>query len=86
MTQNIDQPQASLARRIAGLVAGIAIILIFMLVIAPYMDDKPFIKPLVDFIEYRDIDASALYYTEIEEFSHASVFMDNSRRFSPKPL
>jgi hypothetical protein len=83
MTVETEQPKASIIRRTGGLLLGIGAIMVFMFVIAPYFDDKPYVKTLVDFIEYRGIDASALYYTEIEEFSTASIFMNNSRDYNP---
>lgn len=84
MNEQTDTSKEPLARRLVKLVMGIISIWLFMFVIAPSMDDKPMIKTLVDFIENRNIDASALYYTEIEEFSTASIFFDNARRYNPE--
>lgn len=83
MNEPMEQARPSLMWRVSQLIGGIAIIAFFMMVLAPAMDDKPYIKQLVDFIEYRNINAAAMYYTEIEEFSDASVFMSNSRRYNP---
>lgn len=84
MNDQNNMQELPLARRLIRLLMGILAIWVFMFVLAPFMDDKPLVKPLVDFIEKRNIDASALYYTEIEEFSTASLFFDNSRRYNPE--
>lgn len=80
MTQSTPK---SLKRGIAELCAGIFFILIFMFVFAPWLEQTPVIKPLADFIEERDIDAGALYYTEVEEFSVANLTMDNTMDYPP---
>ena len=69
---------------VRDLLLSIMLILIFMFGIAPLMDRLPFIRPLVDFIEERDIDAGALYYTEIEEFSEAAIQMENTMDYGPR--
>ncbi len=45
--------------------------------LAPLIDRFPWIAPLVEFIDDREIDAGALYYTEIEEFSDAELQIRN---------
>lgn len=47
----------------------------------PLLNDWHVIKPLIAFIEDRDIDAGAYYYTDIEEFSEANVMMDNTMSY-----
>ncbi len=47
----------------------------FVFIVAPWIEKLPFVKPLADFIEESGIDASALYYTEIEETSDAELMM-----------
>ena len=42
-----------------------------------------YVDSFVEFIEERDIDAGALYYTDIEEFSEAEINMENTMRFPP---
>ncbi len=56
----------------------------FMVCIAPQFDKLESVKPLVDFIEERDIDAGALYYTEIDEFFEANIHMKNTMDYMPK--
>lgn len=51
--------------------------------IAPVMDDISAVEPLVNFIDERGIDAGALYYTDIQEFSTAEINMQNTMEFLP---
>ena len=55
-----------------------------MFVIAPAIEKSPAVKPLADFIEESGIDASALYYTEVEEASIAELNMRHTMEFMPK--
>ena len=55
----------------------------FIYSVGPVFNNRPYVKPLVDFIEERDIDAGALYYTEIEEFSEANINMENTMDYMP---
>jgi len=73
-------------KKVLQLIMSIFIILFFIFGIGPLMDNLPFIKPMITFIEDRNIDASALYYTEIEEFSEADIFMNNTMDYQPKKL
>ena len=73
--------------RIKGVVhlfGFIALVLGFILFFAPFLDRVPSIQPLIQFIDERDIDATALFYTEIEEFSDAAIYMNNTLMFSPQ--
>ena len=71
-------------RQYLKLVFCCSLVLIFMFVVGPWIEKVPMVKPLVTFIEERDIDAGALYYTEIEEFSEADINMTNSMKYPPK--
>lgn len=71
-------------KRLTVLVVGIMVLWIFMNHIAPWMDQRPSVRPLINFIEENNIDASALYYTEIEEFSEADIQMNHSMDFAPR--
>ena len=51
--------------------------------IDPWILQTPLFRPLGDFIDENDIDAGALFYTEVEEFSDADVKMRNSMKYSP---
>lgn len=70
-------------KTLRGLFFGIAVILFFMFGIAPWMERLPGIRPVVNLIIEREIDASALYYTDIEEFSDAAVYMANTMDYPP---
>jgi len=52
-------------------------------VIAPWIQKSPSVKPLAEFIEESGIDASALYYTEVEEASEAELNMKNTIKYRP---
>jgi hypothetical protein len=55
-----------------------------MFVIAPWIETFPMVKPLTEFIEESGIDASALYYTEVEEASEAELNMRSTMEYLPK--
>jgi hypothetical protein len=57
---------------------------LFMFVIAPAIQNTSAVKPLADFIEESGIDASALFYTEVEEASEAELNMRNTMKYLPK--
>lgn len=65
-----------IARPAAGwlrLTAGILCVWLFMFVLAPWVRTIGPVEEMLDFVEENDIDASALFYTEAEEFSDAEV-------------
>ena len=76
----------SMQRRLFRLFFGISLILFFMFGIGPLLDEMPYIRPMVPFIEEREIDATALYYTESEEFSEAAINMRSSMDYAPRKL
>ncbi|MCP4115350.1 MAG: hypothetical protein GY737_08070 [Desulfobacteraceae bacterium] len=57
--------------------------LLFILLAGLMIDDHGMVRPLIRFIEERDIDAGALYYTEVEEFSYANAVMENTMAYPP---
>ena len=71
-------------KRWAALVVSIACVLLFFFVVGPFFLEMPAIAPLADFIEERGIDAGALYYTDIEEFSEANINMENTMQYMPE--
>ena len=73
-------------KRVVKLILCIVSVLFFMFFIGPMMDKLPLVKPLVQFIDEREIDASALYYTEIEEFSEANSNMENTMKYLASEL
>lgn len=70
--------------RIGALLLSMALIWIFIFVIAPWIQKLPYVKPLADYIEENDIDAGALYYTEVEEFSEAERNMRDTMDYPPR--
>ncbi|RKY95589.1 MAG: hypothetical protein DRQ13_06895 [Ignavibacteriae bacterium] len=65
------------------LILSITIVSVFVLFLAPCIDDVPYVKPLTNFIDEREIDAGAIYYTDIEEFSVAEINMKNTMEYLP---
>ena len=48
-------------------------IVVFVLFLAPEIDNLEIVKPMVNNIDEKGIDASALFYTDIDEFSAAEL-------------
>jgi hypothetical protein len=71
-------------KRWAALVGCIVGLLLFFFVVGPFFLEMPAIAPLANFIEERGIDAGALYYTDIEEFSEANINMENTMQYMPE--
>ena len=65
------------------LIVSISVVTVFVLFLAPCIDDVPYVKPLTKFIDDRGIDAGAIYYTDIEEFSIAEINMKNTIDYLP---
>ena len=78
------ESQGNRAKGIIHLFGFAALVLGFIMFFAPFLDRAPFVQPLIHFIDERDIDATALFYTEIEEFSDAANYMNNAMVFSPQ--
>jgi hypothetical protein len=76
-------PSNSILRWIALLLC-FSLVWVFMFVIAPWIETFPMVKPLTEFIEESGIDASALYYTEVEEASEAELNMRSTMEYLPK--
>ncbi len=70
-------------RKVINLILSLACCLGFMFYIGPWIDNLESVKPLIDYIEEHDIDAGALYYTEVEEFSEANINMENTMDYTP---
>jgi len=85
-TPGISENTKEVLSRVTRLVLCIAAILVFMLVIGPKLEQIPALKPIAEFIEERDIDANMYFYTEVEEFSEASINMDNSMMYPPRSM
>ncbi|OHB67875.1 MAG: hypothetical protein A2V70_03315 [Planctomycetes bacterium RBG_13_63_9] len=72
-------------RRWAGLLAGLATMGVFVFVIAPAVQHWRPVWAVHTFVEERGIDASALFYTESEEFGRVQRHMQDAMRFAPQP-
>jgi hypothetical protein len=81
--RNQAKSKADRKKGVFHLILFIVSIAVFFMVLAPWLDRMPLAQPLIRFIDDRDIDATALYYTDIEEFSDAEIFMYNSNEYSP---
>lgn len=81
-----DRPRglSGAVRRWAAFFFGLFIIWLFMFVLAPWLQQSPAVKPLALFIAERGIDASALYYTEVEEASLAETQMRSTMMYMPE--
>lgn len=58
-------------------------IIVFVLYLAPEVDKLQFVNPMVNNIDERGINASALFYTEIDEFSTAELRISTTLKYSP---
>jgi len=65
------------------LLVSMSVVTIFVLFLAPCMDDAPYVKPLTNFIDDEEINAGAIYYSDIEEFSIAEINMKNTIDYLP---
>lgn len=73
-------------KRMAAFLACILAIVLFMFYIGPRLEKHPLLQPMVRFIDERDINANMYFYTEVEEFSEASINMDNTMAYPPKRI
>ncbi len=55
----------------------------FIFVIAPALQRLPLVQPLAEYINQNDIDADALFYTEVEEVGEAETNIRNTLKFLP---
>lgn len=67
-----------------GFFLSVFLVWVFMCIVAPWIEKSPAVKPLAEFIEDTGIDASALYYTEVEEASEAELNMRHTMKYLPQ--
>lgn len=65
------------------LVVGLVLIVLFIYGVGPLVARLPSVGTMLSFIERRDIRATALYYTDIDEFGEATASLRNSLEYSP---
>lgn len=85
-TDNYSPPSGGVLRRYGSLTLSILLVLTFMFWIGPLMDQSSVMQPITRFIDERGIDANMYFYTEVEEFSEASINMDNTRLYPPRGM
>ena len=75
MQRNADGNRCAntLWMRWAKLLVGVLCVWLFIFVIAPCVREYKPIGEMLDFVHENDIDASALFYTEVEAFSEAEL-------------
>jgi hypothetical protein len=66
------------------LLLALAAVLVFMFVIAPAGLKLPGFKSMSALIAEKNIRATALYYTDIDEFGEAAATLRNNREYTPK--
>lgn len=66
-----NRPRQGWLKQCAGLIAGVVFIWIFAVYFTSWLGNLSFMKPLISFIKENDIKATAIYYTDIEEFAEA---------------
>ncbi len=66
------------------LLLALAAVLVFMFVIAPAGLKLPGFQSMSALIAEKNIRATALYYTDIDEFGEAAATLRNNREYTPK--
>ncbi len=61
----------------------IAAVWVFMFVLAPAAQRVPHVGSLAASIEQTGINASALYYTGVEETAEAGMYLHNAEEYNP---
>ena len=63
------------------LLVYIGAICFVVFIAAPGIDNLPLSEQMVSYIDKHDIDATALFYTEVEEFSIAEFELVHSQKY-----
>jgi hypothetical protein len=66
------------------LLLGVLAIIIFMFIIAPAGLKIPGLESMSALIAEKNLRATALYYTDIDEFGEAAVTLRNNQEYTPK--
>ncbi len=67
------------------LVLGIALLLAFFLVVAPLSKHLPGARRMGEIIDERNLRATAIYYTDLEETAEGSAAIRDSLEYPPTP-
>ena len=78
-----DKQGAGLLKRWAGLFLCLFILWLLMAYAAPWGRQTDTLRPFMDVIEERGIDATAYYYTDLEEFAEAENNITHALRYPP---
>jgi len=70
-------------RRWTALVLCLLLVWAFMFVLAPMMQALPPIRAIADCIDETGINASALYYTGVDETAEAEMYLYNAEKYAP---
>jgi len=68
------------------LAIGWAAILVFWLVVLPWIAHQPPVRRHIEFLEQRRIDPSAVFYTELEPMAEVRTRVARIRRNHPAPF
>ena len=80
MLQGRETPWSTL-QQWCKLFACIILIWLFVFVLAPGLQHYKSIQKIHTFIESRNIEATGLVYTEVDEFSDADIYMRNVMKY-----
>jgi hypothetical protein len=75
---------SGLLRRWAALLACVLAVWAFMFVLAPMLQRVPAINALTSYIDDSGINASALYYTGLDETAEAEMYLHESEKHAPR--
>lgn len=70
-------------KRLAYLFLSILAIWFFMFYVGPGLEKLINLTPIAECIDERGIDANMYFYTEVDEFSEAAFYMENTMKYSP---
>ena len=79
-----EKPSSDRWKQWMSLLFWLSLIPLFMFVVGPMGEKLPLVRPVAQFIEERGIDAGAVYYTDIEQFSVAAIQMENTMDYLPR--
>lgn len=81
MTEPNEHGQRSLGERWIRLVLGLLVLWLFVFVLAPWMQKFGPVRRVHEFIRENDIDATALVYTDVEEFGDCEAHVRDALRY-----
>jgi len=73
----------SIIRKWTAVAGSILLLWLFMFVIAPWFMRCPAVSELAQYIDERDIEATALWWSEVEAVADAEMKCRNSVQYPP---